>query len=506
MEERWSCAHAEQDHVKCLTARIYFLRIFNVCIGIKCCTYIIYVCICQEMTETFKNLVFLDCETSGVTNGREPACRYYVNRCISEVEQTAESEGRDGTAAKLACIDGILRGVFETVIGGKAMDAGEKTRLEASFYRIMQDFVPAGDAHNAHLKRFVYMPFDQAFGQFWRQTEQIRLLSTDKAYTELYRDTFTKQALEELSKTIPWKFILGGDGGLHFYYDKPVDGEYTHAADVELLAFDAGEKAHVDAVVRACFGPAVLSICMLEAEVHDGGISVQEEPYYEVFRQHGNYIHSQFAETAHKLSVGEVQAGVGITSLYAKLRDIVDRGGDLTFVAHNAVKDRRWIIQSIENQIKYLEYTDCKNGGAEETGRIADLHVLMDRLKKSQWFCTQHGDLDETGHARWRNGSLVKIMENRGDNLHSVYQTVTGRVLQGQHDARVDTYACAMIFCRLLMLNHGINVEMCSGYARLQTMLEGVQHRCKGVGVVRKTQGSSMETLLSRIMRLLHEV
>jgi len=286
-----------------------------------------------------------------------------------------------------------------------------------------------------------------------------------------------------------------------------VDGEYTRAEGVELLAFDAAQRAHVDAVVRACFGPAVLSICMLEAEVDDGGIRVEEDPYYKVFKQHGNYVHSLYAETAHKLSAADVQGGVGITSLHAKLWDMVSREEGLTFVAHNAVKDMRWIIQSIENQIGYLEFTDCQRGSAQAGGYIAALHALMKRLRTgSQWFCTQHGDMDATGSTRSRNGSLAKIMENRGDNLHSVYEKVTGSALEGQHDARVDTYACALIFCRLLMLNHGINVEASAGYAKLQAMLEGVQAECKGVSVQRKTQGSSMETLLFRIKKLLHSV
>ena len=455
-----------------------------------------------------QKLVFLDCETSGVSNGREPACRYYVNQCVKNAVKVAEGAGRDGAAAKLGCIDGILRGVLQAVVSDNVMGAGDKTRLEASFERILQDFVPADGAANAHLKRFVHLPFDEAFSQFWRQTEHIRLLSTDKAYRELYRDTFTKQALEELCKTIAWKFIRGGDGALHFCYDEPADGGHARAEGVELVAFNAAQKAHVDAVVRACFGPAVLSICMLEAEVRDGGIRVDEDPYYKVFRQHGKYIHSLYAETAHKLTEGEVQRGADIASLHAKLWDVVDvvdRGEGLLFVAHNAVKDRQWIAQSIENQIKYLEYTDCKEGVTEVAGGITDLRALLDRVRNSQWFCTQHGDVDAAGSARARNGALVKIMENRGDNLHSVYERVTGRALQGQHDARVDTYACALIFCRLLLLNHGMNVEASGGYAKLQAMLEGVQDARKGASVVRKTQGSSMETLLSRIMKVLHE-
>ena len=473
----------------------------------KCSVYIIYVCLYTVMTNATKKLVFLDCETSGVSNGREPTCRYYVNRCIQNAVTAAEAEGRDGAAAKLDCIEEILRGVFDVMIANKSTDAWETSRLQASFYRILQDFIPTGNAQNRNLKRFVYMPFDHAFSQFWRQTEQIRLLNTDKAYTELYRDAFTRQALEELSKTMTWKFLQGRDGVLHFYHDQPVDGEYTRADGVELLAFDAAQKAHVDAVVRACFGPAVLSICMLEAELDDGGIRVEEDPYYKVFKQHGNYVHSLYAETAHKLSAAEVQGGVGITSLHARLWDMVNQEEGLTFVAHNAVKDRRWIIQSIENQIRYLEFTDCQRGSAEAGGYIAALHALMQRLRTdSQWFCTQHGDVDADGKTRSRNGSLVKIMENRGDNLHSVYEKVTGKALQGQHDARVDTYACALIFCRLLTLNHGINVEASGGYAKLQAMLEGVQAECKGVSVVRKTQGSSMETLLLRIKQLLHSV
>jgi len=457
------------------------------------------------MTNDIKKLVFLDCETSGVNNGREPACRYYLIRCIERAMAAAEAEERDVTAAKLDCIEGILRGVFNVMTTTKPVDGWGTSRLQASFYRILQDFLPTGKSQNKNLKRFVYMPFEQAFSQFWRQTEQIRLLSTDNFFTELYRDLLTRQAVEQLSQSIVWKFIRAGDGALHFYYDQPVDGEYPRAEGVELVAFDVEQKAHVDAVVRACFGPAVLSICMLEAEMHDGGMNVLGDPYYEVFRQHGNYIHSQYAETAHGLTEGDVRGGRDIASLHAKLRDIVDRAGDVMFVAHNAVKDRQWIVQSIQNQIKYLEYMDCKRGTVKEVVDIAELYDLMERFKTSQWFCTQHGDLDAAGRARWKNGSLVKIMDNRGDNLHSVYQTVTGRALEGHHDARVDTYACALIYCRLLMLNHGINVETSAGYAHIQAMLEGVNNGCKEVGMVRKTQSSCMETLLSRIMRLLHE-
>ena len=449
------------------------------------------------MSNGIRNLVFLDCETSGVTNGREPACRYYMNRRISEAVTAAEAAGRDGAGAKLARIDGILRGVFDAALAGQVLVAGEKTRLEASFYRVMQDFVPAGGAHNAHLKRFVAMPFDAAFSQFWRQTAQIRLLSTDNVYTELYRDTFTKQALGELSKTMPWTFVRGGDGALHFCYDAE-----CAPAGGEVLAFDAGQQAHVDAVARACFGPAVLSICMLEAEVGGGGIAVNEDPYYQVFRQHGGYVHSAYAETVHELTEGDVQRGADIASLHARLRGLVERG--VTFVAHNAAKDRRWIAQSVEEQIKFLEFRDCQRGTTEAAGEIADLGALKDGLGQSQWFCTQHGDLDAAGRSA-RNGALAIIMDGRGDSLQSVYERVTGRALRGQHDARVDTCACALIFCRLLLLNEGVDVEASGGYAKLQAMLEGVQDARKGGGVVRKTEGSSMETLLSRIMKLLHE-
>jgi len=168
------------------------------------------------MTTAPKKLVFLDCETSGVSNGREPACRYYVNGCIDRAVAAAEAGGRDGAAAKLECIEEILRGVFDVMIAQKSTDAWEMSRLQGSFYRILQDFLPSGPASNRNLKRFVYMPFDNAFSQFWRQTEQIRLLSTDKAYTELYRDAFTRQALEELCKTMPWRFLRDRDGALHF--------------------------------------------------------------------------------------------------------------------------------------------------------------------------------------------------------------------------------------------------------------------------------------------------
>ena len=255
----------------------------------------------------------------------------------------------------------------------------------------------------------------------------------------------------------------------------------------------------------------MLSICMLEAEVRDGGMVIEKEPYYQVFRQHGRYVHSLHAETAHKLTEAEVQAGADIVSLHAKLAELVcaEGPGGVLFVAHNAVRDRQWLAQSIQEQIRYLAYTDCKNGNTAAGAEIAGLHALLDRMRGSQWFCTQHGDLDAAGHARSRNGALAKIMENRGDGLRGVYEKVTGRALQGQHDARVDTYACALIFFRLLLLNHGVDVETSAGYAKLQAMLAEVQDACcakdKGERVVRKTEGSSMEALLTRIMKLLHE-
>ena len=282
------------------------------------------------------------------------------------------------------------------------------------------------------------------------------------------------------------------------------DGDYTRADGVELVAFDSEQKAHVDEVVRVCFGPALLSICMLVAETNDGGIRLKEDPYYEVFQQHGNYIHSLYAETAHKLSAGKVQGGVGIASLHAKLSGIVDRAEGVTFVAHNAVMDRQWIAQSIDNQIRYLQFKDCLMGASEAGGDIAALHALIQRLRTSQSFCTQHGDVDEMGQTQSRNGSLVKIMDNRGVSLQSVYQRVTGRELQGQHDARVDTCTCAVIFCRLLMLNHGINVETSAGYSKLQAMLDEGEHaRERGVAVRETKKTQSVETLLSPIMRLL---
>ena len=457
------------------------------------------------MTNAIQNVVFLDCETSGVTNGREPACRYYLNRCIDGTVKEADEGGGDVTAAKLRCIDGILRSAWQVMLAGTATNAWETTRLHDSFNRILQDFIPAENAQNAHLKRFVSMGFDQAFSQFWRQTEQITLMRADRVYTELYRDALTRQALETLSQWIPWKFLKGDDGSLHFYYDEPVDGAYARAEGVELIKFDAGQKAHIDEVVRACFGPAVLSICMLQTEVDGagGGISITQDPYYEVFRQHEHYIHSPYAEAVHRLTAEQVRGGREIAELHEKLRDIVQRG-EVTFVAHNAGKDRLWILQSIEGQIKYLQYTDCKRGGSEASKEIAALNALMHGLMQSQWFCTQYGDLDIYGNTRSKNGSLVRIMDNRGDSLQSVYERVSGRALQGQHDARVDTYACAVIFCRLLMLNQGVNVEASDGYAKLQAMLEtGGEGSEKAAAVSETKKSSSVETLLSRIMRLL---
>ncbi len=56
----------------------------------------------------------------------------------------------------------------------------------------------------------------------------------------------------------------------------------------------------------------------------------------------------------------------------------------------------------------------------------------------------------------------------------------------------MDTYACALIFCRLLLLNHGVDVETSAGYAKVQAMLAEVQDACQGGRVVRQTDDEDL--------------
>jgi hypothetical protein len=286
-----------------------------------------------------------------------------------------------------------------------------------------------------------------------------------------------------------WKFIRKGHQD-HFYYDEPVNGEYKHAAGVQIIDFDIENKEHRDEVVRVCFGPHILSIGILQFDIPGNELQIVGDPYYQEFRQTPHYVHSTFVqEQIHHLTARQLKKSPhDISALHEKLQSILDANEhkNVTFVAHNAQQDRKWILQSIDDQVKYHEYLSCKDG-SDETSHVKSLQTLKQNLKNEwsrinkverKWFCTLYGSMKDDGTShRSQNGAIGKFSPKPAIyKLAALYTFITGREMAENHNALQDTYACALIFCRLLKISyHKDKIEESAGYKRILASVQNVQ-------------------------------
>ena len=354
-----------------------------------------------------------------------------------------------------------LQQVFDS-INKKPDDVATLTNRFQDLKSIFKQQDPVDENFDKHV-------FDNNFAQFWNDLRKLKLGKT--TYDEMYKDEFTIKALSSLKVTNHWKFIQRGDKQ-YFYYDKPdFPRTYTHSQGTTIEHFFVENKFQRDEVVRVCFGTHILSTCILQFDIQEQKPVITEEPYYQEFRQTPRYVHSTYVEKINHLTEDQLKrSSYDISSLHKKLETILDTDKELTFVAHNAQQDRKWILQSIIDQIDYHEYLSCKTGDNHEQ-EIQALKDLHNRLQLAKWFCTIYGTLTADGKNAGKNdGSKHKIQQPRESNtLSAVYQRITGNQLKNHHDARTDTYACALIFCHLLKLDDRESAD----YNRIRLLCSG---------------------------------
>ena len=388
--------------------------------------------------------VVLDCEKSTIHNGREPTCRYFMQEYVVT---------QPGVPFANICY------ALENVFGEMQEYHNITDEVKTKFEMIRND-------------SFENRSFDTGFTIFWS-----KLTSWSKQYENNYKDAFTNYALDFLYSQVqmPWKFIKRGDE-MHFYYDEPVHDTHQHAQDSTIVDFDIENKFHRDEVMRVCFGPHILSTGILQFDIHGAELEITEDLFYQEFRQTPHYVHSKYVEQIHHLTERQLRnSNHDISSLHRKLQIILDTTEELTFVAHNAQQDRKWILQSIDDQIEYHKYLSCKTGVNQEL-EIKKLQDLDAGLRNAKWFCTMYGTLNPDGKsAGKKNGSKDQIQQPRESNtLSAVYEKITQRPLTNQHDARTDTYACALILCELLKkmdLSHNLlKLNDSKGYQRIRNM------------------------------------
>lgn len=415
-------------------------------------------------------IVVLDCETSTISHGREPACRYYMQKCV--VKDTACTEQERNTK-----VYQILDAILQTVI----RNINPKFRYTCDGLKLKM--------WSIQKRSFEGHSFDDGFTIFWKELAQLHHDHPDTPkHEDAYKNEFTKHALKIMSTPMPWgsyawKFIQHGQEQ-HFYYDQPVAERYEHAEGTTIIPFDIENEFHRDEVVRVCFGPHILSTGILQFDIHGKELKIvkdqhQENPYYQEFKQTPHYVHSTYVQQIHHLTAEQLnQSTHDISSLHTKLASIVQTDKDVTFVAHNAQQDRKWILQSIDDQVKYYRYLSCKSGvNQDET--ISSLLELQYRMKNQysriesktrKWFCTLNGSMKDDGTTSGsRNGAKGKMTEAKEYTLDALYKLITGKKLKDYHNALTDTYACALIFCRLLKISYpSHNLETSSDYATIR--------------------------------------
>jgi hypothetical protein len=313
---------------------------------------------------TKKRVIVLDCETNGLGNGREWACLYFMQKHIQDMTDRAEK-----SFDYLSETKNVLKRVLEDMLDSSKYEEHDKNSIKIAFHKIS---ITKGS-------------FDDVFSHFW--SKQLVDAKPTRPWTEAYKDAFTKRALQTLSQTMKWKFIREPNKGrekgpLHFYYDSANESTYRGPNTGTVEEFNGENKDHIDNVVRVIFGRRILSICMLQFRIdsRDGIHTLhQEDVYCETFKQTEHYLHNKQIETIHHLSHQQLQSSIhDISSLHDKLIDVAKQTCDLTFAAHNASQDRKWILESIDNQIEYLQYLIYKNGDESDVHhkRIQTLNNL----------------------------------------------------------------------------------------------------------------------------------
>ena len=157
--------------------------------------------------------------------------------------------------------------------------------------------------------------------------------------------------------------------------------------------------------------------------------------YYQLYNPDEHYIHSNEAERIHNLSQEWIQEhGKKIKTMFAQfiylcLDDAFK--GRIKFVAHNVSADQQYQLDATDKYISFMEYRSAISRKPLRTENILRMKAYV--KDKANWFCTYTAV----------RGTLQNC------SLTSVYKHYTSSDMPKKHDAQMDVYACATIFCHL---------------------------------------------------------
>jgi DNA polymerase III epsilon subunit-like protein len=267
-------------------------------------------------------------------------------------------------------------------------------------------------------------------------------------HNEKWKDDFVKKALEFCNTDFQWR-VLSKKQKYHLCYQE--DLVKIQGLLHNTQPFDVKNTEHRKLALGAYFGPTILSCALLHMKKNKEKIDIIrhfDEPYhydksrsgndacyYQVYKPDEHYIHSNEAERIHNLSHEWIQKnGVSIKKMLEQFIYLCldpKFKGKIKFVAHNVAADRQYLLDAIDKYISFMEYRSEIKGKALN---IHDINLMKAYVEDiGSWICT---------YTKVR-GTLQNC------SLSSVYKYFTKSNMPKKHDAQMDVYACATIFCHL---------------------------------------------------------
>lgn len=287
--------------------------------------------------------------------------------------------------------------------------------------------------------------FESDFSLIWAQHKQKKDVDWTRA--------FVNKALELCANDFQWKFLAGTKKKKDYlcYAD---DTSKNQELREKCKPFDVTNEEHKITVLNAYFGPTVLSCALLHMQINGGKVEINrhnKEPclyqesrsendrcYYQVYKPDDHYIHSNEAQRIHNLSQEWLHKnGKKITDMINQFLWLTEEYTNVKFVAHNFTADQKYLLHAIENCISFYEYRREISNDDKNTAIIGRLEKLQTYVKTgTNWFCT-------LAEAR------LKYKDTTMYNLAALYKKITTKKMHNTHNAQMDVYACATIFCAI---------------------------------------------------------
>ena len=233
--------------------------------------------------------------------------------------------------------------------------------------------------------------------------------------------------------------------------------------------FDHANEHHRKVVLETVFSTTVLSCAVLHMREEDKKIEIIphknfaesksgiQSCYYQVYKQDEHYAHSMSAQRVHNLREDYLKAdGVNPEQILEVFVELMKK--KTFFVAHNAWADKKYMLNTIQRFIKYYEYQSAIHPENELFKQHVD-KTLPDMLARIQqpWICTLKRARDKYKEelSEDHGDSSENILAEEGLNenelqdytLQNLYEFITKTSMPKRHDAQMDVYACARIYC-----------------------------------------------------------